>query len=42
MNYRIKTNWGIQIPISVEIGEGFYIGHFGGIIIHSEMKIGKM
>lgn len=32
---------GISVPFSAEIGEGFYIGHFGGIIISPSAKIGK-
>ena len=35
----IKT--GIQIPARTKIGEGFYIGHFGRIIINPEAVIGK-
>ena len=31
----------IQIPARTSIGEGFYIGHFGRIIIHPEAKLGK-
>lgn len=30
-----------QIPYQTEIGEGFYIGHFGNIIINSKAKLGK-
>ena len=41
LNQRLKIKWGIQIPLSCEIGEGFYIGHFGGITIASDAKIGK-
>jgi len=32
--------YGIHLSIDAEIGEGFYIGHFGGIEI-GECKIGK-
>lgn len=32
---------GISLPASAEIGKGFYIGHFGGIILHSHAKIGE-
>ncbi len=39
--HRIRTNWGIEIPRSAEIGEGFYIGHYGGITISGYAKIGK-
>lgn len=35
----IKT--GIQIPARTNIGEGFYIGHFGRLIINPEAVIGK-
>ena len=31
----------IQIPARTEIGEGFYIGHSGRVIIHPEAKLGK-
>ena len=33
--------YGFQIPSSVQIGEGFYIGHFGSIVIHGDTIIGK-
>ena len=41
LNQRLKSKWGIQIPLSAQIGEGFYIGHFGGITIASDAVIGK-
>ncbi len=31
----------ITIPFSVDIGPGFYIGHFGDIVISPKCKIGK-
>ena len=31
----------IQIPARTSIGEGFYIGHLGRVIIHPEAKLGK-
>lgn len=37
----IEITTGISIPFSADIGEGFYIGHFGGIILNGEVKIGK-
>ncbi len=37
----IEIVTGISIPFSVDIGEGFYIGHFGGIILNGNVKIGK-
>jgi len=32
---------GIQIPPRTDIGEGFYIGHHGRVIIHPDAKLGK-
>ena len=37
MSYKTQ----IQIPPRTQIGEGFYIGHTGRVIIHPEAKIGK-
>ena len=31
----------IQIPVRTEIGEGFYIGHSGRLIINPEARLGK-
>lgn len=31
----------IQIPYKTQIGEGFYIGHFGRIIINDKAKLGE-
>lgn len=31
----------IQIPARTEIGEGFYIGHLGPVIINPDAKLGK-
>lgn len=44
--YRVRLNRlseksGIQIPTKVKIGKGFYIGHFGTIIINPEVEIGE-
>ena len=39
--YRVKSRWGIEISRTAEIDEGFYIGHFGGIVIHGDAIIGK-
>jgi len=36
----IEVLTGIQIPFSAKIGKGFYIGHFGNIIIGSQVTIG--
>lgn len=38
---RLSRKSGIQIPASTQIGEGFYIGHTGRIIINPEAVIGK-
>lgn len=38
---RLKFQLGISIPVSTDIGSGFYIGHFGGIIVHNQAVIGK-
>ena len=43
--YRLKLKHlsektGIQIPTRTKIGKGFYIGHFGTIIINPEVTIG--
>ena len=36
-----KYKFSIGIPFLTEIGPGFYIGHFGGIFIYPDCKIGK-
>ncbi len=38
---RLSYKYGFQIPITTSIGEGFYIGHFGTIVINKDSKIGK-
>ncbi|MEO8404379.1 MAG: serine acetyltransferase [Chitinophagaceae bacterium] len=38
---RCSHRFGIQIPQETTIGEGFYIGHFGTIIINGQTIIGK-
>ena len=38
---RLSYKSGIQIPYFTEIGPGFYIGHFGTIVINGEAKLGK-
>jgi serine O-acetyltransferase len=37
----LSYKFGFQIPISVKIGEGFNIAHFGVVIINSQVEIGK-
>ncbi len=39
--HRIRSKWGIEIPRTAEIGEGFYIGHSGGITISGSAKFGN-
>lgn len=38
---RLTYKFGISIPASTEVGSGFYIGHFGGIVINEKCMIGK-
>ncbi len=41
--FRLRTNshkYGFQIPSEVKIGKGFYIGHFGRIIINPDSILG--
>lgn len=40
-HYRLSRLYGIQIPPSVKIGYGFYIGHGMGIVINRGTKIGN-
>jgi serine O-acetyltransferase len=37
----IKIFWGIELPRSAQIGAGLYIGHFGGITISPQARIGR-
>ena len=37
----IRTRWGIEINRSARIGEGLYIGHFGGVQISGAITIGR-
>lgn len=39
--YRYTFKLGIAIPYTTQIGSGFYIGHFGGIIVSPDAIIGK-
>ena len=36
-----KYKFGINIPFEAAIGSGFYIGHFGGIVVYPYCRIGK-
>jgi serine O-acetyltransferase len=38
---RHSYKYGFQIPYETQIGKGFYIGHFGRIIINPAAKIGE-
>ena len=38
---RLEFRFGISISYKTKIGSGFYIGHFGGIIVNSNVVIGK-
>jgi serine O-acetyltransferase len=40
-NHRIRARWGIDIDRRAVIGEGFRIGHFGGIVVSGEAVIGR-
>ena len=37
----IEILTGISIPSSAKIGKGFYVGHFGGIVLHSDVVMGE-
>ncbi len=36
-----EYKYGISIPYDTTIGSGFYIGHFGGIVVNRHVNIGK-
>ena len=38
---RYKYKYGFQIPANTKIGKGFFIGHFGTIVINSKAIIGE-
>lgn len=38
---RLKYQYGFDISYRTKIGEGLYIGHFGGIVIHGDAEIGS-
>ena len=37
---RLKVKYGFDISYRTQIGKGFYIGHFGSIVIHGDAIIG--
>lgn len=41
MLQRHEYKYGISIPYRTKIGSGFYIGHFGGIVVNENAIIGK-
>lgn len=36
----LQSKYGIQIP-TTKIGGGFYIGHFGNIVVNSKVQLGR-
>ena len=40
LNKAVEITTGIQLPASAKIGQGFYIGHFGTIILHTHTVMG--
>ena len=38
---RLKVKYGFDISYRTQIGKGFYIGHFGNIVIHGDAIIGE-
>ena len=38
---RLSQKTQIQIPARTTIGEGFYIGHLGRVVIHPDAKLGR-
>jgi serine O-acetyltransferase len=41
MHRRYTIKYGISISPDTKIGSGFYIGHFGGVVINTDAVIGK-
>lgn len=38
---RYRYRYGISIDFTTDIGEGFFIGHFGGIVVSRRCRIGR-
>jgi serine O-acetyltransferase len=38
---RYRFKYGFDIPHECEIGPGFYLGHFGGVVINHRSRIGR-
>lgn len=41
MHRKYMIRYGFQIPVSTEIGEGFYLGHFGTVVINGGATLGS-
>lgn len=41
MHKHYKFKFGISIPYQTQIGPGFYIGHWGGIVVNEAARIGR-
>jgi serine O-acetyltransferase len=41
MHKRMRVRFGISIPYTTSIGPGFYIGHYGGIVVNEAVRIGR-
>lgn len=39
--HRLMYKYGVAIGIQTDFDSGFYIGHFGGIVVNGRCKIGK-
>jgi len=37
----VSARFGFQIPHKVDIGPGFFLGHYGGIVINMRASLGK-
>jgi serine O-acetyltransferase len=37
----MSIRFGITLPIQSKPGPGFYIGHFGGIVVHPDVRFGR-
>jgi serine O-acetyltransferase len=39
--HSMAIRFGMTIPMETAVGPGFYVGHFGGIVVHQEVRIGR-
>lgn len=37
----LEVKYGISIPYNTKIGPGLYLGHFGGIVVNHDVRIGR-